>query len=153
MATEPDKKLLDDPSTLTIKLDGKSWPVPKLAPKQNKIVVPLILELTPRITEAMRSVKKPAEGADRDVVGEFMESYLTALQKVMTERDMTNLYTIVYWALERGHKGLSREEFDDMPIGALEAVEAVTVITKQTGVFRTKPQGAANSSGEAQAAA
>lgn len=149
MTTEPNKKLLDDPNTLTIDLEGVKWPVPKLAPKQNEIVVPLILRTVPRI---MRSIKvvPPAEGEVIDPTKpRKTQMDLALLADALTEQGMRDLGTIVFWALERGHPTLTKDEFENMPIGTLDMIEAVMVISKQTGVIR---QGS-SPVGEAQAAA
>lgn len=149
--TTPNRSLLDDPRTLTIELDGVKWPVPKLAPKQNEIVVPLILKTVPRIMQAMVDIK-PVEGEAVDQTKRRVEIDLPKLAAVLTEQGTKDLYTIVYWALERGHKGLTKEEFEDMPIGVLDAVEAVMVVAKQTGVLR-RSAGGDTKPGEAPAAA
>lgn len=131
--TTPNTALLDDPTVLTIELDGKKWPIPKLAPKQNEIVVPLVLELVPKLTSSVRAVN--VDGAAKTHMD------LGMLGKALTEKGMKDLYTIVFHSLQRGHKDLTREEFDDMPIGTLDAIEAVMTISKQTGVIRQAKAG------------
>lgn len=108
--TEPDALLLADPSIPTIVLAGKSWPVPHLAPRQNRIVGPLLIE-------RIRGISK------------------------LTTEAVDDLTTIAFWALQRGHRALTREEFDEMPVGIDELLAALGVIGKQTGLFRDAKPG------------
>lgn len=137
MTITPNTSLMDDPTVLTVELDGKKWPIPKLAPKQNEVVVPLVLELVPKLTNSVRIIQK--EGEDASKARTSMD--LGALGKALTEKGMKDLYTILFLSLQRGHKDLTREEFDDMPIGTLDAIEAVMVISRQTGVIRQAKAG------------
>lgn len=148
MTTVPNTQLLEDPTVLTVSLDGKSWPIPKLAPKQNEVVVPLVLSIVPKLTSSVHYLPL-REGETQRRTG--MD--LVKLGEALTERGMKDLYTIIFHSLQRGHKGLTREEFEDMPIGTLDAIEAVMTIAKQTGVIRTVMPGEKPQSGEAQAAA
>lgn len=128
----PDKSLLEDPSVLTIELGGERWPVPKLAPRQNEVVVPILLRLIPKLTEVVRG-QAPGQHV----------SNLAVLGKVLNEENMHDLYTVIFHSLQRGHKAMTRDEFDDLPIGALDAVNAVMTIARQTGVIRTARPGEA----------
>jgi len=42
----------------------------------------------------------------------------------------------LYWSLTRAHPALTRQQFDDMPIGMIEMVDAVGIIAQQTGMMR-----------------
>jgi hypothetical protein len=59
-----------------------------------------------------------------------------------TSESITDMATSCFWAVERGHKTLTREEFDEMPIGVTELAEAIDVISRQTGLV--KPAKGAN---------
>lgn len=135
VTTVPNLDLLQDPTVLTVMLDGVKWPIPKLAPKQNEIVVPLVLQLVPRLTNSVRIVHQEGDAKAKTQMD------LGMLSKALTEQGMKDLYTVLYWSLQRGHRDLKREEFDDMPIGTLDAIEAVMVIAKQTGVIRAAKPG------------
>lgn len=132
MTTSPDTKLLKDPKVLTISLDDVDWPVPKMAPRQNEIIVPLILQTLPRIMRAMDSYEVEIDGKKET----RSRINLASLADALTTQGIKDLDTIVYWALERGHPGLTPEEFDEMSVGVMDAVEATLVIAKQTGVIR-----------------
>ena len=54
---------------------------------------------------------------------------------------LRDLGTIAYWAITRGHKGYTREEFDDTPCGVAELVDAMDVIAGQTGLYRQAKPG------------
>ena len=47
--------------TLSIVLAGRAWPIPRLAPKQNRIVVPALLELIPKIFRAREAAAAAAK--------------------------------------------------------------------------------------------
>lgn len=148
---KPNVALLKDPRTLTVLLEGTEWPVPKLAPKQNEIVVPLILRTLPKILK-ITGRSGPSEGQEaRDA----MRISLSQLSEALDEQGMRDLATVLYWALERGHPELTRAAFDDMAIGTLDMVEALSVVARQTGVMRQTTQKEAResaASGEAAAA-
>lgn len=143
--TEPNKKLFDDTSTRTITINDVKWPVPKLAPRQNEIVVPLILKLVPKLLAA-RQERDNGDGTRTA----FMD--LGVLATVLTGEGMRELGEVVFRALERGHRDLTREEFDDMPMGTLEMVEAVVTIARQTGVIRQTAEVGGTTKGEGAAA-
>jgi len=121
--TEPNALLLSDESLPTISLAGVRWPIPKLALQQIEIVVPLIL-------------------ASRGVAN---------LSTITTEL-LHNLGTILYWGLRRGHKDLTREEFDQMPIEFGDLLTGMTVVGQQSGVLKSPANGVAQvtAPGEAQ---
>lgn len=117
MATVPNPKLLEDARIPRIAIDGVEWPVPKLAIAQNVVIVPLI----PKIMPALPSKEQPdIDRLTQEILG-----------------DMTGM---AFEALRRGHPDLTRAEFDQMPLGIAELVDAMNVIALQTGLVRqTKP--------------
>jgi hypothetical protein len=104
--TEPNKSLLGDDEIPTVTLDGKQWPIPPLSIKQNRKVVPII---------ARR---------------------LVAEDGPMTEEIMDDLAMVVFLGLQRGHKELTREEFDEMAISPTQLKDAVAVVTRQSFMFK-----------------
>jgi hypothetical protein len=113
-----------DLETPSIILAGKSWPVPRLAPRQNRVVVPALLRLIPRILKA------------RDEAVAASESDLTWLGRLVDEPTYDELATVSYTALTRAHPELKPAEFDDMPVETLELIAAVFVIARQAGLLR-----------------
>lgn len=113
MPTEPNKKLLSDPRVPRITLDDQDWPIRRLAPTQLEIVLPLIDSVKQRMRDA--EVGSP-----------------------ITKEILNDLGTILFHALERGHPDLTREEFDDMPIGLMDLIDALPIIQKQSGCYRDK---------------
>jgi hypothetical protein len=105
-------------------LAGRSWPVPRLAPRQNKIVVPVLLRLIPRILRA------------RDEALAAQESDLGYLGRLVDEATYEQLATIAHTALTRARPDLTRAEFDDMSVETLELIGAVFVIARQAGLLR-----------------
>jgi len=119
--TEPNQAALDDPAVARITLAGREWPVPMLAPKQNAVVVPTILRVVPHVLSA------------GDGKGKFD---LERFAQVMDEAAYRDLVTIAWLALTRAHPALTRDEFENMPVGTMELVLAVLIIAQQTGVIR-----------------
>jgi hypothetical protein len=112
--TSPNQELLSDERIPTVTLAGLTWPIPKLAIKQNEIILPILLRRAPQLAA------------------------LAAGQGGMTTEFVHDCSTIVYWGLTRGHKGFTREEFDDMPIEVTEVLNAVTVVGQQTGLLKAR---------------
>jgi len=97
-----------------ISLGGKDFPVPMLAPKQNRIVVPAISRL--------QGVK--ANAITTEQYDDFLE--------------------IAFLAAQRGTPALNKVDFMDMPVTTAELFAAFPVIIQQTGIFkRTDPEGEA----------
>lgn len=103
MATEPNPTV-DTDNYVT--LDGKKWPVPKLAPRQNRKVVPAILRC-----------------AKID-------------QRNITEEQVDDLYLVLYTGLTRAHPTLTRDEFDGMPISVEDALAAFPIVAIASGFYR-----------------
>jgi len=111
----------DDP---TITLAGKEWTVPRLAPRQNRIIVPALLRLIPHILAA----RAEAVAAQ--------ESNLAYLSRFMDGPTYEELATVAYTALTRANPELKRSDFDDMPIDTLELVASISAIARQAGLLR-----------------
>lgn len=105
----------------TIRLAGRDWPVPTLAPRQNRIVVPALFDLVPKIRRA----------CNESGFAGFARHFDTAAFDALSE--------IAFLALTRAHPEMSRAEFDDMPIDTLELLAAVRIIARQAGLFRREP--------------
>lgn len=100
-------------------LAGREWPVPKLAHAQNKIVVPAIAKLFPKLSGTLLG-----GGVD-----------LNAVLAVLDEEAYQLLGRIVYAALTRGTPGLGQGEFDQMPVTLIELIAAFPIIVEATGFF------------------
>jgi hypothetical protein len=109
-------------SDQTITLAGQPWPVPTLAPKQNRIVVPALLEVIPRIIRA-RSEAPEASG-------------LAQLARYLDTATYDRLAEIAYTALTRANPDLTRVAFDDMPIDTSELIGALNAIARAAGLYR-----------------
>lgn len=94
-----------------IKVAGQEWPVPLLAPRQNRKIIPGLMSL-----KGLKS--KPDE---------------------LTEAQFDTLLDIVYLALTRAHPDLKKDEFMDWPVPAHELLDAFPVIAMQTGVVKSVP--------------
>jgi hypothetical protein len=108
-------------------LAGKSWPVPRLAPRQNRVIVPILLRLIPRIIKA------------RDDAVAAQDSDFAYLSRFVDETTYGELTTLAYTAVTRANPDLIRHDFDDMAVETLELVAAVFVIARQAGLLRPAP--------------
>jgi len=135
--TEPNKALLDE-GLPTLILDGKHWPVPMLAPKQNRTVVPLLLYIVPKITASYTTIMVK----DDDGI-EYPKSVadLEKLSEVLTEKNIDSITRAIYHGLKRGHPDITLEEVENMPIGTFEMIDAILILAKQTGVLRAPREG------------
>lgn len=120
---EPNKALLGDESIPRITLAGVEWPVPRFAPRQLSVAMPILL--SPR----MLGMKPATDGG---------------LPTGMVDA-IPDLLTLVYLALDRGHgtveAPLSRAQFDnEVAVGMLDLFDAIPVIQKQAGMVPSKSQ-------------
>lgn len=117
----PNKALLDRVRPVqTITIDGEEWPVPALTPKQNEIVVPILLDLWPKLDEVQQSKDK-----------------LAALNNMLGGENLKRLYDCIFTALQRGHPELTREVFDsEFGIGVLDAFDCIMPIATASGMLR-----------------
>lgn len=132
-----------------IRLAGQDWPIPLLAPRQNRIVVPAVTKITRRMRDIAEqkfaSLKEDERQALIDSLGSEAE-LRTRLWKVTDfsfeiisalEPEFFDLVSdALYWSLTRAHPTLTRQQFDDMPIGMIEMVDAMGIIAQQTGMMR-----------------
>jgi len=113
------------PDTPAILLAGRAWPVPRLAPKQNRIVVPALLELIPKILRARDEATAAGE------LGSFAQ-----VARYLDTAAYDRLMEIAFTALTRAHPDLCRADFDDMAMDTFELIAAVRVVALQAGLTR-----------------
>lgn len=118
-----------------ITLAGMEFPIPLLAVKQNRIIVPALLSLSGMMT----SIASVA-GGDKSDPRWFDKISISTAQ-------FDTLCDIVYTAITRGTPGFGRGEFDNMPISMQELIVAMMVVAGQTGMLG-KPGEATPSTGE-----
>lgn len=141
--TEAEKK--DAPK---ITLGGSEFAIPRLALKQNRVVVAGLKKLLPLLAE----LEKTAEAAKQAVAsgagpGAAGMAMLDAFP--IDEVSFDTLCDVVYAATTRARPEFSRAEFDDLPVGVDELMMALPVIMGQTFAFARR--GDAQPAGEAQA--
>ena len=107
----------------TVAIAGRKWPVPQLSPKQNRIVVPALLELLPKIIRARERSGDPGGG-------------MAQLSQYLDTAAYDRLADIAFHALTRAHPDLRREDFDDMPVDTAELFGALSVIALQAGLLK-----------------
>jgi hypothetical protein len=117
----------DTETTPTISVAGRSWAVPKLAPRQNRIVVPALLDLIPKILAARDQA---------DAAGE--RGSFAGLARYLDTQSYDTLATLVFTALTRARPDLAREDFDDMAIDTFELIAAVRTIALAAGLLQAE---------------
>ncbi|HLY04273.1 MAG TPA: hypothetical protein VKR31_00850 [Rhizomicrobium sp.] len=121
-----------------VTLAGAEYEIPVLAPKQNRIVVPLIDSVFPKIENARR--KSFADPADEK---KGVVAYRWMVELVLNGA-YDDLCAVTHAALTRTLPDLTRAEFDDWAVDTFELLAAVAVIARQAGLIRdvvtaTKP--------------
>ena len=114
----PDAPSAETPPT--IDLAGRSWVIPMLAGRQNRVVVPALLDVVPKIIHA-----REQGGGDLVQLGRFLDT-----------ETYDKLLDLTFAAITRGDPSLTREAFDDMPIDTLDLIGAVTTIARQAGLYK-----------------
>lgn len=140
-----------------IQLAGVDWPIPLLAPRQNRLVVPAVSQITKRMREiaeaklaqlddetkaALLQLAKPGEvekkGADAVLRQRIwaMTDFSFEMAHALEPEFFDTICDALYWALTRAHPQLTRAQFDDMPIGVLEMIDAIGMVAQQTGMMK-----------------
>jgi hypothetical protein len=120
--------IIDNSKTASITLAGREWPVPKLAPRQNRIVVPALVELIPKILAARDAAHAAGERGSFATTARYLDT-----------PGYDTLATLVFTALTRANPDLAREQFDDMAIDTFELIAAVRTIALQAGLLNVPP--------------
>lgn len=115
----------DSNHTPTITLAGREWALPRLAPRQNRIVVPALLELVPKMLHARD---------EADAAGE--KGGFPTLARYLDTDSYEALARLVFAALTRAQPELTREAFDDMAIDTFELLAAVVPVARAAGLLR-----------------
>jgi hypothetical protein len=120
---------LDYGSAKIITLAGVEYFVPVLAVRQNRVCVPLLQSLAPRI-------------------GEIIEP-----GSVMRSHDYDDLLRLIHAALTRAYPDATLDDLLDMEITMDELIQAVNVVMRQTRAFKMADRDApaGESAGEATA--
>lgn len=121
-----------------IVLAGRSYPIPPLAIKQLRHVVPAVLKVIPSFV----GLTALQAGAD-------WRQYAAALAQV-DNQTIEALTEMVFWSLTRAHPKLTRAEFDDMEVGLRELIDAIPVIVDATGLVKQEKGGEVAPEGESQ---
>lgn len=125
---KPNEKLLDRTQKLpVITIAGQDWPIPKFAPKQNEVIVPIVLGMSSSLISAMSAPQSVR---------------LQMLATVLSGENYRKLNDCIFLALERGHPELTRREYDEeWEVGTLEMVNAFITIAERTGLIKIAPAG------------
>jgi hypothetical protein len=145
---EPNERAKDG-STPTIHLAGKEWPIPLLAPRQNRIVVPAVAKVTKRMREIAEAKLGKFAAEEKASLVAQLGSEAALRQKIWQITDFSfeiamelepQFFDVIcdalYWALTRAHPQTTRAQFDDMAIGMLEMIDAIGIVAQQTGMMK-----------------
>lgn len=126
-------------NSAVVRLGGVERFIPILAMRQNKVVVPLMLEVLP-IIEAAGMRKDPE-------TGELVMPPPEVSLRLFSEETLETMNRIVYVALTRAYD-LTLDEYLDEPVTVHELTQAMPAIVKQTGFFRAAEEGRVKAKGE-----
>jgi hypothetical protein len=114
----------------TILLAGRNLPVPILAPRQNRTVVPALLELIPKIIEARKCALVDPQDESKGI------NRLRLLTHLVDTKTYDIMCDIVFTAVTRAEPDFNRAEFDDLPLDVEDLISAILVVARQAGVIR-----------------
>jgi hypothetical protein len=100
----------------TITLGSRAYPMPPLAIKQMRKVIPRLLELATRFQPPFDPTK-------------------------LSEDDMNELSDVIYIAITRGSPQMTREQFDDIEATLPEMIASIDVIGAQAGMTKRREAG------------
>jgi hypothetical protein len=115
----------------SVTIGGRAFAVPRLVIKQLKVVVPGIFKL-------QKILPKPGEDVSLD------------------DETFGLLLDVVFVGISAGSPGFTRQNFEELPASPAELLDALGVISGQTGMEKVRPaaaEAAGNGTGEAKAAA
>src|SRR5437879_5389126 len=92
-----------------VSLAGRDFPVPHLAPRQQRIILPKLMSLMKFFTST--------------------DGKLNPLNMDLTTEQFDDLLDVIYVALTRGTPNLTRDEFMDMAIDFSDMLKAMDIIS------------------------
>lgn len=128
------------PGTAYITLAGQSWPIPKLAVRQWRVVVPGVFKLMGNFGPMFEKMRQG------DMTG------VAAAQHFSLTQELTELMVeVIQAALSRATPRITKEHVLDMECDMTELMASLPVIMKQAGLFSAEPAQTrtASTSGEA----
>lgn len=113
--------------TRPITLGGRTFDVPSLPLRINRVVYPLI-----------RALSMPDDNPEGS---SFVARVLAANGSIfaVSDAEMDILIEIAWGGASAAEKTLSRGEFDDLPISPVELLDAFFIVRGQTGVWVKPP--------------
>lgn len=153
------------PRSKFILLAGKRWPIPKLGPRQQRVIVPkankLLRALMPKLfaanqeREAIAKVaaeEKKAQQPERAKTAEDVEKSLRVMLSTvdLTQEQYDDLVDITVAALSKLHPKVNREVFLDWDVATMELVMALLSISIQASILdeQAKPEERSSAVGE-----
>lgn len=121
----------DPKVTPAVRIGGKLWPIPELAPRQLRMVRRSIIDLT-NIIQPPR-----AEQLDGEDVAAIAASMVATGDRVLKleNADYGKMLDVVYYGLTRAHPSLTPEEFETWAIADAEVFRAFLVVRTQSNIY------------------
>lgn len=127
----------------SIRLGGERFFIPKLALKQNRIVVDRLRAVLPAMSRVMAAAEAVKAGGPLDgLIAAFP----------MDGDTIDKVADAVYAAITRANPDFTRAQFDDLPMGIDELLLAVPTIMSQSFAFMQREAAPGAPAGEPKAA-
>jgi hypothetical protein len=114
----------------TIRLAGRELSIPILAPRQNRTVVPALLDLLPKVVEARRYALVDPEDETQGI------NRLRLLAHLMDTKTYDTICDVIFTAITRAEPDFKRSEFDELPVDIEDLIAALFIVARQSGVIR-----------------
>lgn len=118
------------PHEWTVRLGNRDWPLPLLGVAQNRVVVPLVLKLLPKIADARKAALVDPEDEKQGI---YPHRLIAGLADADTHEQMCQACFV---ALTRANPGLTPAEFAELAISHFELVAAIIPVALACGVMR-----------------
>ncbi|MGD0190197.1 MAG: hypothetical protein ABSD74_05615 [Rhizomicrobium sp.] len=119
-----------EPTVPTIRLAGRELPIPVLAPRQNRTIVPALLDLIPKVIEARSCALVDPQDESKGI------NRLRLLTHLIDTSTYDAMCDIVFTAMTRAQPDFKRIEFDDLSLDIEDLIAAIFVVARQSGVIR-----------------
>lgn len=121
----------------SILLAGQQWPVPQLAPRQLRRLVPLFMRLRPWFTALAEAARaRLPDAADATVEALARVNVDIAISPEVYD----GLVEAAWLGVSRAHR-VTQDELLDWPIDTAELVVAFPILLQQAGLTKVAPAG------------
>ena len=115
--------MVDQAPIPTVEICGEHYPVPPITARQQRVIVPAIMKLTPHLRRFAQAPKNDKGEIEPDAVIDLLAS--------MDEQTYGLILDTVYWGIHKSTPNLTREQFEDLPMSPGELMAAFWVVIAQ----------------------